>query len=102
MAQERYLERKGERRVKNQRRPVVSMDKPEDLLTVYPRQTSMALQKRKLYKESRGTMARVLERHFVIDNSLITFFNYAKDANFTKNASLDGAFVFIETRESYT
>jgi len=68
MAQDRYLERKGERRVRNQRRPVVSMQQPEDILTVYPRQTSMALQKRKLYKESRGAIARAIERHFVIDS----------------------------------
>jgi hypothetical protein len=46
----------------------------------------MALEKRRLLKESRGAVKRVIERHFVIDNQLITFFDQSRDIDFKKNA----------------
>jgi hypothetical protein len=98
MAQERYLERKGERRVHNQRENAVNLTEKDDFLTVFPKNPSLALNKRKMVKESRGTIKRVIERYFVIDNLLITFFENEKDIDYKKNSKLDGSFVFVESR----
>lgn len=96
MAQTRYLERKGEKRVHNQRENLVPLTTKEDFLSVNPRIMSLALEKRKCFKESRGAIRRVIERYFVIDNQLITFFENMRDTDFKSNASLDGAFAFLE------
>ena len=71
----------------------------EECLTVHPKLPSLALNKRKIYKDSRGAIKRSIERWFVIDNILITFFEHEKDTDFKKNASLDGSFVFVESLE---
>ena len=62
-----------------------------------PKNPSLALKKRKMVKESRGAIKRSIERYFLIDNLLITFFENERDTDFKKNASLDGAFVFVES-----
>ena len=102
LAQSRYLERKGERRVHNQRENLVIMKEKDDFLTVNPKIPSLALQKRKLIKESRGTIrGRMIERFFVIDNQLIIFFENEGDQDFQKNNRLEGAYVFVESRSQY-
>ena len=78
------------------------MESRDDYLTVNPKNSSLALNKRKMYKESRGTIRRVIERHFVIDNMLITFYENERDIEVKNNASLDGAFVFVETRDNHS
>ena len=100
IAQARYLERKGEKRVHNQRENLVVMKEKDDFLTVNPKIPSLALNKRRLLKESRGTAmrGRILERYFVIDNTLITFFENESESDFKKNCRLDGAYVFVESR----
>ncbi len=76
------------------------MKEKDDFLTVNPKIPSLALNKRRLLKESRGTAlrGRVLERYFVIDNTLITFFEKESDSDFMKNCRLEGAYVFVESR----
>jgi hypothetical protein len=101
LAQTRYLSRKGERRVHNQRENIVPLELKTDFLTVNPRNMSLALEKRKCYKESRGTVRRIIERYFVIDNQLMTFFEKENDCDFKSNASLEGAFAFIERIEDF-
>ena len=98
-AQQRFLERKKERRVQNQLSNLCPLETEEDFLTVNPKNPSLALKKRKVIKESRGALKRVIERYFVIDNVLITFFEKESDTDFKKNSSLDGAFVFVESIE---
>lgn len=65
------------------------MDKSEDFNSVDPKITSLALQKRRMLKEGRGTINRLIERYFVIDDFLITFFKSVGDIDIKKNASLD-------------
>lgn len=98
MAQAKYLERKKEKKVTNQRENVLQLRQKDDFLTVNPKLPSMALQKRKLYKESRGAFQHVIERYFVIDNTLITFYEKENSTEFKKNAKLEGAYVFVESR----
>jgi len=70
------------------------------MFTVFPKNPSLALKKHRMIKESRGTMRRIIERYFVIDNLYITFFENEHDTDFKKNASLDGAFVYVESKHN--
>ena len=97
MAQQRYLERKGEKRLPNQRDNIIPLREKDDFLTVNPKIPSMALKKRKMYKETRGALKRVIERYFAIDSMLITFFEKESSTDFKKNAKLEGAYVFVES-----
>ena len=89
----------------NQRENLVSMSEKDGLLTVNPKLPSLALNKRRLIKESRSTAlirGRTLERYFVIDNTLITFFEKESDTEFKKNSRLEGAYVFVESRSDFS
>ena len=65
------------------------MDKVQYFHSVDPKIQSLALQKRKIIKESRGGIHRKIERYFVIDDFLITFYKSQGDVEIKKNASLD-------------
>ena len=73
------------------------MTEDVDFCSVDPKNPSLALQKRRMIKESRGQLRRDIERWFVIDNFLITFFKREGDQDFKKNAPLESAFVLVET-----
>lgn len=87
-SQERYLERKGHKKVKNQNECVIPMEHNEDFFSVHPRYPNFALTKRKLLKDTRGALGRTLERHFLVDDELLTYYNKDKDSSFKKHASL--------------
>jgi hypothetical protein len=72
---------------------LVPFEDPEDFMTCIPKNPSLASVKRKIIKDSRSTIKRQIDRYFVIDNFLITFYKGEFDANFHKNCSLDGAYV---------
>jgi hypothetical protein len=103
IAQSKYLERRGERRVHNQRENLLHMRDKADYLTVNPKINSLALEKRRMLKESRGAIGggRLIERYFVIDNQLIIMFNKEGDQEFQKQCRLEGAYVFVESRSQY-
>lgn len=66
-------------------------------MTVHPPNQSLALKKRKIIKVSRGTFKRPIERYFVVNKQMITFFEKEGDKDFKKNARLEGSFAFIES-----
>jgi hypothetical protein len=54
-------------------------------MTVNPKIPNLALQKRKLLKETRGVVPRVIERYFVVDDILMTYFSNEGDKTFKKH-----------------
>ena len=97
-AQQNYIKRKGNKKtVTNQNEGLIQLKEKEDFFTVNPKNPSLALNKRKMIKEGRGAIRRLIERWFVIDNQLITFFEKENDIDFKKNSSLEGSFVFVES-----
>lgn len=56
------------------------MEDDEGLYTVFPRNPNLSIKKRKILKETRGVISRVIDRYFVIDNELITYFTNDKDS----------------------
>lgn len=70
-------------------------------MTVHPKNPNFALQKRRMLKQSRGGISRTLERYFVVDDILLTYFNSEKDSNFKKHISLSDAVFLLETKENH-
>ena len=60
----------------------------ENLNTVFPKNPNLALKKRRVIKESRSLISRQMERFFVIDNEIVTYFKKEADVQFKKHLQL--------------
>ena len=95
-SQERYLKRKDQKKVANQKPDLISLQEEVSLYTVFPKNPNLALQKRKITKETRGIVSRVIDRYFCIDNEMITYFKKDRDVQFKKHITVENARVCVE------
>ena len=54
-------------------------------MTIHPKNPHLALNKRRLIKETSGVISRVVERFFVVDDFMLIYFSNENEKNFTKH-----------------